>query len=250
MKLLCGGNYYTGCRAVLFDKDGTLIDFKGMWLNWLDYVFNSLINRYELNQGVFKELEHAVGVNLQDKWIDPNGDMASGRMEKVKDSTAAYLCRYGGEFEEIRQTFINTVLASEAELDWASMTHPVPGLADVLKRLKDKNVKMGVVTADVTRRADDALISLGISTYFDVVVGADRVKETKPAPDMALFACELMQVSPRETIIVGDNITDVCMGKNAGTIASLGVLTGVCGKEQLSSEADVVLDSVADITIE
>lgn len=250
MAVIKAGDFHTGCRAVLFDKDGTLIDFKNMWLVWIDYVFNALIKRYQLTKKIIAQFEEAVGVSLVKRWIDPGGAMASGSMAAVRDSIADCLACHGVDLAEARDTFIAVVKASETEVDWPAITYPVPGLEEVLRKLEEQGVKMAVVTADTTRRAENTLAFLGLSSYFQAVVGADRVKNTKPEPDMALLACELLGVEPREAVVVGDNVTDMCMGEKAGLAGKIGVLTGVCLREQLEAVADAVVDSVAEMEIE
>jgi len=247
--LLKAGDFYTRCRAVLFDKDGTLIDFKNMWLVWLDYMFNKLQKKYNLSRDIFGVFEQAIGVNLGRRWIDPSGIMASGCMDSLRKSMAECLAGFGVEMVEAMDTFNSVVKASETEVDWPAITHPVPGLEELLHQLKDAGIKAAVVTADTTSRAEDTLVSLGLSPYFTAVVGADRVENTKPAPDMALLACELLEVDPAEAVVVGDNTTDMHMGKDAGAAGVIGVLTGVCQREQLQPVADEVVDSVAEIRV-
>lgn len=250
MAVLKAGNFSTGCRAVLFDKDGTLIDFKNMWLVWLDYMFNTLRDRYQLTKGVVKDFEVATGVNLSRRWIEPTGVMASGCMESLQSAVAHCLARHGVHPEEAAIAFNATVKASETEVNWPAITHPVPGLAQVLSRLKSCGIKLAVTTADTTSRAEDTLNSLGLCSSFDVVVGADRVAASKPAPDMARLACELLGVDPNEAVVVGDNITDMQMGKSAGVAGVIGVLTGVSREEHLNTVADAVVDSVADLKVD
>lgn len=249
MAVIQAGEFSTGCRAVLFDKDGTLIDFKTMWLVWLEYIFNTLRKIYGLNKDIFAEFEKAIGVNLDRQWIDPNGIMASGCMISLRNSMAQCLASCGVEMAEAMDTFDGVVKASESEVDWAAITLPVPGLEAVLRRFEDAGIKMAVVTADTTPRAEDTLISLNLSSYFQAVIGADRVENSKPAPDMALLACELLEIDPLEAVVVGDNITDMQMGRGAGLAGVIGVLTGVCRREQLKPLADVVVNSIAGIKV-
>jgi len=90
-----------------------------------------------------------------------------------------------------------------------------------------------------------SLESLQLINSFDAVIGADLVKNTKPAPDMALLACDLLAVKPVSAVVVGDTPRDIIMAKSVGS-GSIGVLSGVCTREQLAI-ADAVIASVADL---
>jgi HAD superfamily hydrolase (TIGR01509 family) len=60
---------------------------------------------------------------------------------------------------------------------------------------------------------------------FNVIVGADMVTNSKPSPESILKACEIMSISPGETIYVGDQPTDVSAGLNAGVKYVIGIGT-------------------------
>lgn len=250
MAYLKAGSFRNKCRAVLFDKDGTLIDFNNMWLTWLEYLLTTLVKKHQLTEKVISEFEVAIGVDLTRRCIDPKGLMVTGKFDELRNSIALCMSRYGIEQEKARESFNSVVIAGEDALDWQGLTKPVPGLEGVLKKLKAETIKMAVVTADTTLRAQKSLSYLGITSYFETIIGADMVKETKPAPDMAFLACELLEVDPNEAVVIGDNILDMYMGKDAGLAGSIGVLTGVCQKEQLEKVADAVVNSVADIDID
>jgi len=248
--VLKAGDYSTACRAILFDKDGTLIDFKNMWLVWLDYMFTALQQEYQLTKNIIRDFEEAVGVKLDKRWVASSGVMASGCMDSLRRSMAQCLTAYGVDPEEAVSGFDVMVKTSETEVDWPAITHSVPGLEQFLYKLKDRGIKVAVTTADTTSRAEDTLCSLGLASHFDAVVGADRVSSTKPAPDMALLACELLDVHPMDAVVVGDNITDMQMGKSAGVAGVIGVLTGVCQVRQLEALADAVVESVGELKLE
>ncbi len=74
---------------------------------------------------------------------------------------------------------------------------------------------------------------LGVSDCFKSVVGAGDVPRNKPFPDMLHRALEEMQIPPQEAIFVGDTLTDIETGKEAG-IDTYALPTGFHSKEDLS----------------
>ncbi len=86
--------------------------------------------------------------------------------------------------------------------------------------------------------------ALGIESLFDVIVGAEDVKEAKPAPDMILLACERIGVAPGETVYVGDLPEDI----EAGRGARVKVVVAVNGPDPSARDAaDFALKTIADM---
>ena len=84
-----------------------------------------------------------------------------------------------------------------------------------------------------------------ITDCISCIVAANDVARVKPAPDMVFKVLDELGGTPEESIVVGDMIYDVEMGKNAGT-KTCGVTYGNGTREQLS-EADYVIDDFAEL---
>lgn len=244
MPLLQAGRKEFNCNAILLDKDGTLIDFKEMWLKWSSYVIDEIL--VEVKSGVLRgALEKAMGIDLERWYVNPQGSLAGGTMSGLRSALGDVL-ESAGMVENTAQELITEISQrSEGALDWESLTKPVSGLHRLLDHLKHNGFKLAVVTADITERAKISLTSLQLIDYFDAIIGADLVENTKPAPDMALMACHQLGVKPGQAVIIGDTPRDIYMAKSAGA-SSVGVLTGVCTKEQLA-DADTVINSVTEL---
>ncbi len=86
--------------------------------------------------------------------------------------------------------------------------------------------------------------ALGIEGLFDAIVGAEDVKQEKPAPDMILLACKRVGVTPDEAVYVGDLPEDVEAGRGAG----VKVVVAVNGPDLSAREAaDFALNTIADM---
>jgi phosphoglycolate phosphatase len=75
---------------------------------------------------------------------------------------------------------------------------------------------MGVASNKFGRFSRGALSHLGVSDYFKAVIGAGDVPRNKPYPDMIEAALREMGLSPEEVVFVGDTLTDIETGKQAG----------------------------------
>ena len=103
------------------------------------------------------------------------------------------------------------------------------------------------MTNDLEDAARRTIEKFGVAHLFSAFLGYDSVRNPKPAADPVDLACERLDVAPHEAVVVGDNLHDLEMARNAGAGAAIGVLTGTTGREELASKADAVLPSIADL---
>jgi len=114
--------------------------------------------------------------------------------------------------------------------------------------LRARGLRVAVATADDHDPAVATLAGLGVLDLVDMVVGADDMP-TKPAPDPVLAICAHLNIAPADAMVVGDSRVDLQMGRAAGAGLLVGVASGLYAAEELAPEADVVLDSIADLLL-
>jgi phosphoglycolate phosphatase-like HAD superfamily hydrolase len=111
--------------------------------------------------------------------------------------------------------------------------------------LKNSGLILAVASTDTHSRIIESFKALGIAGIFTLIVGPEDVANGKPAPDMILEILNKTGCKADETIMVGDSISDMKMGRNAGVKACIGVLTGITSDLQLRKHANYVIASVA-----
>jgi len=88
---------------------------------------------------------------------------------------------------------------------------------DGLIKLRNKGLKLAIVTSKRRETALKGLKCFDLEKYFDVIITPEDSKKHKPDGEPVLKACEVLKVSPVETIMVGDSHNDILCGKNAGS---------------------------------
>jgi HAD superfamily hydrolase (TIGR01509 family) len=96
----------------------------------------------------------------------------------------------------------------------------------------------------------DAIEGIGIASFFKAVVGAEDYAHGKPAPDPYLLAMDLLGVRAwaRRCVVIEDATPGILAGHAAGARV-IAVRAGNFVGYDLSS-ADVVVDTLADVTAE
>jgi phosphoglycolate phosphatase len=125
----------------------------------------------------------------------------------------------------------------------------VPGARETVEALKSRGFAVALTTGFSPSTREALIEILGWSDLFGLRVSPADAGRGRPAPDMILLCALKSRVSAVQTImVVGDTASDMQAGRRAGVGQCVGVLTGTDDQPRLlSSGADVVLDSVADL---
>jgi phosphoglycolate phosphatase len=95
-------------------------------------------------------------------------------------------------------------------------TEVYPGTFEALDTLRDAGYALAVVTNNPEAPARAVLEALDLLAYFDCVVGGGTCATIKPDPEGVQFALRETRCRACSSWIVGDNVTDLAAGRNAG----------------------------------
>ena len=109
------------------------------------------------------------------------------------------------------------------------------GVEETLASLKDRNIKVSLLTTKIQDQADRIIDHFNLRKYFDLVMGRRDGIAHKPSPEPLLKICDDLAVDVKNTLMVGDTELDIQCGKNAGSY-TCGVLYGYRTKELLEIE--------------
>ena len=90
------------------------------------------------------------------------------------------------------------------------------GVSKTLETLKSEGVTLLIASNNIREVLDRLTTRLNIAQYFDGIICADDVANTKPSPDIALLALERYNIKGNEALVVGDSTYDIDMGREAG----------------------------------
>lgn len=185
-------------KAVLFDLDGTLVDS-------------------------LPELYHGVHTVLSDMGLKAPSQEAVGAMiGRGILVLVQRLCAALGiavESEQGRDLF-DRLLKAWSESGGRHMAF-YPRVIEGIEQLKDKGIRVALVTNKQRSLTVEFLQSRGLESLFDTVVAGDDCPNNKPAPDMLIRAMTEMNVCASETVMVGDSRNDALAGRAAGVSVAL-----------------------------
>ncbi|MEP7135263.1 MAG: HAD family hydrolase [Chloroflexota bacterium] len=228
-------------QAIIFDKDGTLIDFDAMWGGWVVFLAEQLHAISGL--AVREALCLAMGYDDANKKVLAHGKLAATPMSQLYRLTVEVMQSLGLSAEQAERAVEQgwcipdpVVLAKQFTDTWA-----------LFDRLHKQHIQIGIATTDDRAPTQAMIEAFDIEGFITTMVCADDGIKDKPAPDMVLTICERMKVAPSKVMVVGDTTADLKMARAAGAGLVVGVLSGVSNVHDLIQYADVIIDSVADL---
>ena len=118
-----------------------------------------------------------------------------------------------GSYLDDIDAFLNQI-----ELENIEKTLSVPGARGLLRSLKEKNVKIGILTRGSPEYAERALKIAGLDRFVDAMIARNRKSgiKPKPSPESAFALAEMLGVPIDDVIMVGDYSIDFVCARDAG----------------------------------
>jgi len=222
-------------RAILFDKDGTLVDFQRTWGPAAQSVMRRLASG---NRAAYDRLVAASRFVEADLRFLPDSPLIAEPTGVYGALWAAALGRPANAefFAEI-----DRLLCDATTRHLAAIGDP----ERLLSFLAARGFRLGMITNDAKITARAHLRKLGLDKYLAFVAGYDSGFGAKPDPGPVLAFAQAVGVPPSETAVVGDSVLDLAAARAAGAIA-IGVLTGPAPAAVLAPHADAVFTSPAE----
>jgi phosphoglycolate phosphatase len=230
-----------GIDLVIFDKDGTLIEFGRMWGGWAVALADGI--RGSAGRAVDGPLYAMLGFDVATGRILPGGGLASTPMARLRERTR----------DVLREAGLSDGAADRAlEAAWhapdpVGLARPLTDLHALFGRLHDAGRLVAVATSDDREPTERTLESLGVTDEIDALVCADDGVPVKPAPGMITHLSEALGVPVSDCAVAGGAPADMLMARAAGAGLTVAVLTGVGQRDDLAPLADIVLGSVAEL---
>ena len=229
---------------IIFDKDGTLIDFQSTWTPWINALAQSL--EADCDFDVSSRLYDIMGYCNTTATLSDSSLLAYASMDIIKEKIKTMLLENGVEDDAVDSLLRKCW--KECHVNNTSRPLPTTDLPDLFGKLRDLKVKVAVCTSDSRVSTESALRKLKVLQLVDAIVCSDDENmEPKPSPHGVLKICTDLGVNLSDTIVVGDTTTDMLMAKSAEVGLIVGVLTGIGTKNELSAYADAILDNVEHI---
>lgn len=211
---------FESIQAVLFDKDGTLANVETYLLKLAKARMQAIPGR---SPAFYEHLSATFGMREGD--IDPAGLIAVASRQEDLIATASCLAAAGTGWIEacaiVRTAFDQADLALAPKV---SKTPLLEGASQLLRRLAEANLKIGIVSSD-SHSEVAAFIEHYYLTDISWYQGAAEGSPLKTQAGFLDFACQSLSVEPAHTLVIGDSASDLALA-NQGAADFLGMVGG------------------------
>lgn len=221
-------------RAVLFDKDGTLLDFEKTW--------------GPATLSVLQDLAAGNAAHYEALIVAAAIDPQTARFAVHSPIIAGSSADYGVSFAEILA--IEPSIAFLSKMDRLFAHHglaslvAIEGAVDCLAQLSTRDIAIGLATNDSEAAARQQMEVLGLAPHFSFVAGYDSGHGAKPDPGMILAFIAKSGLRPSEIALIGDSRHDLVAARSAGVMA-IAVTTGLATAADLGDVADFIAPSLS-----
>ena len=225
-------------KGIIFDKDGTLMDFEQFWIPVAEHSIEFLLKALGMDMTLKDKLLNEIA---GDKGV--SGVLCCGTYKDVSECFKRVLHENGfnadsGKLHEItREAFHSSICVGRVA--------PVcERLTDVICDFKSRGIKLLLATTDDEYITKKCLDKLRIAKYFDEIYTDDGLNPPKPNPWAISKICSDFGFEKDERVMVGDTLTDMNFAKNGG-IKAIGVAKNERDKKIIEKGAAAVVNDVS-----
>ena len=177
-------------KAVIFDMDGLIFDTERVFMEQLAVAMEE--RGYKLTRDIYTQTLGLGGSKLKEVMYGYYGN--------------DYPFEECGHIAQERLTMIAGTVGISVK----------PQICELLKVLKSEGIPCAVASSTKSEYVKIYLENAGLDAYFNVIIGGEMVKRSKPEPDIFLLACEKLNVVSEEAVVLEDSDNGVAAAYAAG----------------------------------
>jgi len=217
-------NKYKMKKAVIFDMDGVLVDTP----KYVTIALNQLLEKYGAKMTT-EYRKKTIGRSIRDQIETWKKDFKIiEEIDPLEFSKKAFLIELNLMKKKIK---------------------PNEYLLNLIKKLKDNNIKIAVATSSTKDRAIQLLKLVDFFDKIDALVTAEDVELHKPNPEIFLKTAEELGVEPENCIVIEDAVNGIQASNSAG-MKSIAYITEYYSKEEFENIANLIISDFSELDFE
>jgi phosphoglycolate phosphatase len=229
---------------IVFDKDGTLVDFDLLWAGKLVHAVESVLAAVPGLPELRTQLFATLGIHADGRSVIPESPLAVSTLAKLGMVTTIVLYQNGVSWHESERLSRDIFMPAIEVLPRRQDIRPIGDVSGLMRRLSQHGFRLAVFTSDDRNATMATLPMLGIDDLIQTMVCGDDAIPGKPSGAGLLHLASHFGVRPDAILMLGDSMTDMTSARDANVGWRVGVLSGTGHREGLSTIAHHVVEDI------
>lgn len=229
-------------ECIIFDKDGTLLDFSAFWIPVAKNGVTKICNHFNVSDDVKNCIYKEAGVG---ETIGIDSIVCYGSYEDIGELIYKVF-KENGINESLKDVVDFSAKAFESVSKTGQVKPTTPKLKELLQKLKNRGSHLFVATADSINMTKYCLDKLEITDFFEEILTEDGIHIGKPNPYYINYLAKKYGFDKKDMCMIGDTVNDMKFGIN-GNINCYGVGIDEKSRNTLSKYANAVAKDVEEL---
>ncbi len=247
MPIIAAGDGRFDVDAVVFDKDGTLVDFNHMWgprvVRWVE-----ALAAQAGCPACIAPLYSVLGFDPERMEAIPDGPVATASTADIYALAAGVLFEHGLGWYRARPLAISSAETTIAAPPQPEEIRPLGDVRGAFRRLRAAGLPIAVHTNDDRALTQATLEQLGVAGEVAVMACGDDELAPKPDPAGLRWIAAELGTTPERLVFVGDSAADMLAARNAGA-AAVGLASGAGAHAGLEALASALIRRIDELRV-
>jgi phosphoglycolate phosphatase len=238
-------------KLIIFDKDGTLFELYPYWTIVAKRRAMNICHALNVDDdSLIDTIALIMGVDNNKKAMNPKGPIGIFNRQYIQDLLLKELREKGYPIDPqmITAAFHETDIYISQDAVLRQSLVPVRGLPEFLP-IVAKRSKCAIFSYDQTKNLEHITNLINMENYFSFLLGGDLIKYPKPDPWGAVKIMQELNISPDNTILIGDSIHDIESGRKAGCKYVITRKSDISDLNLMEPISDFIIENYHEIVI-
>jgi len=249
MTVVSANGHQFDVSCIVFDKDGTLLDFDFTWGSRTAAWIRALAISVPGDKSLFEHFSRAIGYDWTNHRALADGPIAVTTAQKLVTLAAGALYQQGLPWHEAERLAEKTIRQTMGSPMQADEIRPIGDVKGTLQRLRDAGLLLALATGDDREPTESILSLMGIAEEMAVIICGDDPLPEKPDPAALFHIGNQIGIPTSQMLMVGDTVNDMLTGHNATVAGCIGISGSTGDPVKLAAHADVVLSSIEQLIV-
>ncbi|MDY4609508.1 MAG: HAD family hydrolase [Sphaerochaetaceae bacterium] len=234
-------------KGVIFDKDGTLFNYRLVWRDVLSSTVSAVLTALGKEDTPQLHDSFLSLLGITPTGVNPHGLVFTHNHCKTFLKMFGFCVRHRINLFIVPMLYKKALRNTQKQISRTLESMDFAPQIALFTRLKDHGYRIGIITSDTAESCEVFLSHMGLASLVDFIATRDHEVKRKPHPEAFHEFCRMTGLSPGQVAVVGDTDTDMLFARRGKAGYIVAVLSGSNDVPKLTRLSDVVYPDILSI---